>query len=188
MPLPPPTVERKSLHTRRVVCDGYERADGLYDIEGWLIDTKHYVARTIERADIPPGEPIHSMGLRLTVDTTFTIREVVAAMDFTPMEFCHGVPPNFAALVGIQLTSGFRQKVKDAVGGKLGCTHLIELVGQMATAAFQTIRGKDPRDPKLRVVGRTPPMMNSCRGWGDDGPIIKSDYPQYYTGGDKAAD
>ena len=58
----------------------------------------------------------------------------------------------------------------------------------MATAAFQTIRGKDPLDPKLRTVGRAPPMMNSCRGWGDDGPMIKNLYPQYYTGTDKAAD
>src|SRR3954462_2760743 len=108
MPLPPTTAERKPLHTRRIVVDGYERADGLYDIEGWLTDTKHYVSRTLERNDVPPGEPIHSMGLRLTIASTSTIREIAAAMDHTPMAFCHGVPPNFQALVGIQLTSGFR--------------------------------------------------------------------------------
>ncbi len=185
MPLPPSTAERKPLHRRKVVCDGYERADGLFDIEGWLIDTKHTVSRTIERNDIPPGEPIHSMGLRLTVDDTYTIREVAAAMDFTPMDFCHGVPPNFQALVGIQLTSGLRKKVQEAVGGKLGCTHLIELVGHMATVTFQTIRGKDPLDPKRHRPGTVPTVMNSCRGWGDDGPMIKNLYPPYYVGTDK---
>ena len=41
MPLPDP-VPREPLHTRRVECRGYRRADGLWDIEGHLVDTKAY--------------------------------------------------------------------------------------------------------------------------------------------------
>jgi len=37
MPLSPP-VGRQHLHTRRVVCQGFFRDDGLWDIEGRITD------------------------------------------------------------------------------------------------------------------------------------------------------
>ena len=39
MPLPPPA-PRDLKHTRTIVCQGYEREDGLWDIEARLTDTK----------------------------------------------------------------------------------------------------------------------------------------------------
>ena len=39
MPLPNP-VPRKLMHTRAIECNGYEREDGLWDIEAHLTDTK----------------------------------------------------------------------------------------------------------------------------------------------------
>ncbi len=182
MPLPPSAVDRQLLHTRHIVCEGYERSDGLFDIEGWLTDTKTEPNSTLERANIPPGEPIHSMGLRVTIDAAFTIREAVAAMDYTPMAICPNAAPNFTRLVGITLTAGFRQKVTAAVGGTVGCTHLIELLGNMATAAYQTIRGRNPRRRPGTVFDKPPATMNSCLGWAEDGPLIKRDYPEFYTG------
>ena len=41
MPLSPPQ-ERELLHSRDIVLRGYRRADGLYDIEAQLTDTKSY--------------------------------------------------------------------------------------------------------------------------------------------------
>ncbi len=41
MPLPPP-VDREPIHTRRIECTGYRRTDGLWDVEGHLVDTKSY--------------------------------------------------------------------------------------------------------------------------------------------------
>ena len=37
MPLTPP-VPRERLHTRNIVCDGYRRGDGLFDIEARLVE------------------------------------------------------------------------------------------------------------------------------------------------------
>ena len=34
-----PSVSRKQLHTREIKCIGYERDDGLWDIEGRITDT-----------------------------------------------------------------------------------------------------------------------------------------------------
>ena len=36
----PPSVGREHIHTRRVVSQGYLRADGLWDIEAGIEDTK----------------------------------------------------------------------------------------------------------------------------------------------------
>jgi len=41
----PPSVGREHIHTRRVVSQGYLRADGLWDIEAGIEDTKTYFAR-----------------------------------------------------------------------------------------------------------------------------------------------
>jgi hypothetical protein len=41
MPLSPP-IGRQHLHTRRVVCQGFFRDDGLWDIEGRITDEKTY--------------------------------------------------------------------------------------------------------------------------------------------------
>ena len=49
MPLPAPTSERKLLHTRTITCQGYERADGKWDIDGWINDIKTYDVANIER-------------------------------------------------------------------------------------------------------------------------------------------
>lgn len=46
----PPSVGREHIHTRRVVSQGYLRADGLWDIEAGIEDTKTYFARTTATA------------------------------------------------------------------------------------------------------------------------------------------
>ena len=55
MPLPP-AAPRKAVHTRSIDCRGYEREDGLWDIEGRLVDTKAFHWRRREgMADLPAG-------------------------------------------------------------------------------------------------------------------------------------
>ena len=58
------------MHTRHVECRGYERDDGLWDIEGHLVDTKPYDMPNDDRVSgkIAAGEALHEMWIRLTVD------------------------------------------------------------------------------------------------------------------------
>ena len=55
MPLSPPA-ERERLHTRRYEFGGFRRKDGLWDIEGQLIDTKTYAFSNQYRGEIQSGE------------------------------------------------------------------------------------------------------------------------------------
>jgi hypothetical protein len=110
MPLPVPQVERELTHTRRVRYEGYKRADGLWDIEAHLVDTKNHDYRLktgVRRA----GQPIHDMWLRLTIDRSFTVLEASACTDAVPYPGgCETIAPAYRKLVGLNLLRGFRKR------------------------------------------------------------------------------
>src|SRR5207237_9586561 len=83
MSLPVTDVERELTHTRRVRYEGYKRADGLWDIEAHLLDTKNHdnhLKTGVRRA----GQPIHDMWSRITIDRSFTVLGAEAATDAVP--------------------------------------------------------------------------------------------------------
>ena len=186
MPLPVPTVERSPSHIRRIVCEGFERADGLFDVDGWLRDTKGFVFHAL-RGSIPIGEPQHDMGLRITFDANFLIKDVVAVMETTPIEHCLGAAPNFAKLIGMKLTPGFHRTARTVLDGTLGCTHLIDLLGPMATTAHQTVWSKSfHKSAGPAVPDRPPAIINSCRGWAEDSRMVEVAFPAFYKGSRKS--
>lgn len=98
MPLSPPQ-ERELLHSRDIVLRGYQRADGLYDIEAQLTDAKSYGFANHDRGYVRAGEPIHGMWLRLTVDEQRNIIACEAASDYTP----YGICPRYLSDGGAEL-------------------------------------------------------------------------------------
>ena len=79
----PPTVPREPIHTRAVEIRGYKREDGLFDVEGHLVDTKPYDFK-LAAGLRPAGEPVHGMWLRITVNRELVIVDAAAAMDAVP--------------------------------------------------------------------------------------------------------
>ncbi len=61
--------QREPLHTRRIDCRGYRRQEGIWDIEGHLVDTKTYARHIDYRGAVAPGVPVHEMWLRLRSTT-----------------------------------------------------------------------------------------------------------------------
>jgi hypothetical protein len=55
----PPSVERKHIHSRHVESHGFLRADGLWDIEARIKDTKTYFTRNADGRERQPGEALH---------------------------------------------------------------------------------------------------------------------------------
>lgn len=127
------------MHTRRVTCQGFRRTDGLWDIEGRVVDTKAYVFENHDRGRIEIGDPLHDMSMRLTIDDKFVISDIEVTIDKSPYRMCPQITPNFQRLVGLNVGPGFLRKARRLLGGTQGCTHLVELLGPMATTAFQTI-------------------------------------------------
>jgi len=180
MPLPP-AVPREPMHVRQVECRGYRRADGLWDIEGHLVDTKSYAFDNAWRGKVEPGTPVHEMWIRLTLDTDLRIHAVAASTDFSPYEICAGITPAFQKLVGLRIAPGFTAKTKELLGGDKGCTHLVELLGPMATTAFQTIftakGGGKWRDPGARGKPR---FLDTCHALASSSDVVKRFWPEFY--------
>jgi hypothetical protein len=201
MPLSPP-VGRQHLHTRRVTCQGFYREDGLWDIEGRITDEKTYEHANEWRGPLKPGDYVHDMSIRLTLDHRFTIVDVEAVTDSSPYRMCGDITPNYRKLIGLRIGPGFTRAVKERLGGVHGCTHLVELLGPVATTAFQTAGsrkanelqaahrakiGKPPmaRDPDRPA--RKPYMLDNCHAWASDSEVTKRWVPQFYTGPDAEA-
>lgn len=186
MPLSPPA-EREPMHTRTIECRGFRRRDGLWDIEGHLTDIKSYAFENQDRGTIEPGEPLHDMWIRLTVDDRMTIQAVEAVTDAAPYHVCPAITPNFQRLVGERIKSGFTARVKQLLGGVEGCTHLVDLLGPVATTAFQTIfpvlarerAGQPEGDGK---ASKRPLLINTCHAFASDGDLVRQRWPDHYTG------
>jgi len=171
------------MHTRTVECRGYQRDDGLWDIEGHLIDTKPFAIPNEDRGgEIPSGEPLHEMWIRLTVDTDLVVHDVEVCTDHSPYSVCGGIVENFKALKGLTIKAGWTQKTRHLLGGTKGCTHLLELLGPVATTAFQTLYpARIKRDDAVERT-RRPGLIDSCHAYASDGPIVLRRWPQFYTG------
>jgi hypothetical protein len=184
MNLPPPQ-SRKLVHERRVVTRGFLRDDGLWDIEGEIIDEKGYDSVDRERGTLPAGAPYHNMCARLTVDNDLRIHAVATSMPATPFAYCPGANEPTQRLVGISLTRGFRRAVEDAIGGVQSCTHLKDLIMSMATTAYQTIYSYQsqfmPELARATFNEETPPFfIDRCRTWERSTPVVALYYPKFY--------
>ena len=204
MPLSPP-VGRQHLHTRHVVCQGFFRDDGLWDIEGRITDEKTYDHANEWRGALKPGDFVHDMSIRLTVDHKFTIVDVEAVTDKSPYRMCGDIAPDFRKLIGLRIGGGFHRAVRERLGGVHGCTHIVELLGPVATTAFQTVSsgkarelnrahrarsGEMPKPATAETAAkprRRPYVIDTCHAWAADGAVVKRWAPDFYTGPDAEA-
>ena len=201
MPLSPP-VGRQHLHTRRVTCQGFFREDGLWDIEGRITDEKSYEHANEWRGPLKPGDFVHDMSIRLTLNDRFTIVDVAAVTDKSPYRIYGDVTPDFKKLIGLRVGGGFHREVRARLGGVHGCTHIVELLGPVATTAFQTIssgkarelerahRAKSdpaPQEDAPSKPRRKPYVIDTCHAWAADGPVVKRWAPDFYSGPDAEA-
>ena len=166
-------LRRKPIHTRRVEYASFLREDGLYEIEGKLVDT-------IETT----GNPIHAMALRISVDEELTIRSIDAVFETGPFPSCPGDPDLFLGLIGVQISPGWQQRVRQKIGIRESCTHHMELLFAMATAAYMAVSlapGVDGLDPlaHLRSKGVKPHFLDGCRAWQADGPVVAALFPDF---------
>lgn len=183
MPLPDPA-ERTLLHLRDIELRGYERADGMFDIEAHLTDTKSYGYTNPGRGWMAPGDRLHGMWIRLTIDDSLLIHACEAAIDHSPFDLCPSAAPNFSRLVGLRIGPGFNRAVAERVGGVHGCTHLREVLSQVATVAFQTLNParRQAAAEKLQLEnakgpnGR-PAIIGTCLSYAPDSPVVAKRWP-----------
>jgi len=159
------------LHLRDIQLRGYEREDGLVEVEAHITDVKTYGAGSTGAFEA--GTPLHDMWLRVTLDKDMVIQNCEAAMDATPHETCAMVAPNYQRLQGLKIGKGFIKAAMQLLGGGEGCTHLRELLQPVATVAFQTMTiYRQLAAPKGRKWISTD-LINSCYAYKEDGPLVR---------------
>jgi hypothetical protein len=180
MPLSHPIHPRQRLHTRHVSYEGYQRDDGLIDIEGHLIDTKDRDLNLLSGVR-PAGEPVHEMWVRVTIDHAFEVRDIEAHTDAMPYPgACDTIGPAYRALIGSNLVSGFRKRLHETMGHVRGCTHLTEMLTYLPTAAVQTFAGLRKREDD----GEGKPFqLDRCHALETSSETVRRYYPKWYRRG-----
>jgi hypothetical protein len=85
-------------------------------------------------------------------------------------------------LEGLTIGPGWRRAVQARLGGVQGCTHLVELLGPLATTAYQTIHGWRTRHEPQLETDRPPSHLDSCHALARTGAVVRQHYPRWYTG------
>jgi hypothetical protein len=180
---------RRHLHTREIRCEGFEREDGLWDIEASIRDTKTYDTVEPFRGERAAGAPVHDMALRLTLDRDMVVKDIEVVTNHAPYNPCFTVAPAYKGLIGAKIGGGWRRAVNENVGGTKGCTHLKELLMPAATVAYQTMgswpdkRGANGevlpvpmKDPSVK-----PYFLDGCKAWSTQGEVVEKLYPLHYV-------
>lgn len=179
------------MHSRSVSCQGYERSDGLYEIESVLTDVKPYPVYVGDRGRIEAGEPFHEMRLRLVIDSHLTVHAAIAETLRAPYRGCPAVAAAYACLAGLNLRSGFMKEARALLGGIAGCTHLTELLGPTVTAAMQMVwHVRDQlavpiveRDRADAAADIPPAELDQCGALRRDGDAVRLHYPTFHVSG-----
>jgi hypothetical protein len=161
------SVERDLHHSRHVECNAYLRKDLLWDIEGSIVDTKTVELNTGEKT-VKPGSPLHRMMVRVTVDRDFVILDAQAITLDAPFGACLFATDSYKRMAGLRIGPGFTKELRERIGSRDACTHITELMGPIATTAFQAIRAWlsrtcGPVDRKA-TEEQNKRIMDSCYG------------------------
>lgn len=181
MPLPP-SPGRKELHHRQIDLRVFERADGLYEVEGQVLDTKaHPIRRVLADQETPPGTPLHDIRVRLVIDADLLVHEVVASSDTTPFAVCKEATQSLAPLKGLRIGAGWNTRVRQFLGGAASCTHMAEMMGPLATAAIQGLSPmhRATRPAPTDAEGR-PRKIDSCYAYASHRPVVEVLWPQHH--------
>ncbi|HSV82141.1 MAG TPA: DUF2889 domain-containing protein [Ramlibacter sp.] len=175
----PAEVTREELHFRRIDMRGWRRSDGLFEIEGRVVDRKPFEFRPPSGPRVVGADkPVHDLGVRLVFDADRVIREVHTFSAAYPYEECPGGGASLQALVGLRIGAGWSSEVRKRLPPSETCTHLRELLLPLASAAFQSLAPFGDHNA-VDAEGRSP-LINSCYAYGDSRKIVLQRWPAFH--------
>lgn len=84
------------------------------------------------------------------------------------------------AIVGERIRAGWSMMVKAKLGSAIGCTHLMELLIPMATAAYQTLSDVRLAAPDVLNSKGRPVKIDSCYAFGRQRELVRKRWPEFY--------
>ena len=190
--------DMKPINNRKIDIMGYADELGEYfEIHGEIRDLRQYDSFNTMRGNIPFGEPLHYMQVMMRANRDKEILDITAKTHHAPFtRCCVGAADQYHILIGLKIAPGFKQKMRELLPANLQCTHISELLPQMATVLFQTIHAYDQKfkahipnsngtnsneikksDEKLAKY-----MLNSCHAFHENSDVVKTLMPAFYKG------
>ena len=181
MSLPAAAPQRQLKHRRQIDVQVFARGDGLWEVDATLSDVKTRVAQMAD-GPRPPGTPIHEMLLRLVVNERLDILEAGSETRWMPYAgHCDAHGDAYARLVGLNLLDKFRERLRERVGGVLGCTHITELAQVLPTAVVQAFAG-EVIDTRGTAEGAAKPFqLDRCHALRSSGEVVRQHYPRWHA-------
>jgi hypothetical protein len=171
--------DREELHHRQVDLRFYKRTDGLFEVEGCLRDTKTEPFRCLTATqDTAPGSAIHDIVVTVVLDDSMVVHDARAQMRTTPFSRCSGAAETLAPLRGLRMAAGWNRQVRERLGGAASCSHVVEMLGQLATTAYQ---GLAPHRLARIDLPESEPQrrakVDSCYAFAAQGELVAQLWP-----------
>jgi len=170
-------IKGASVHQRRLEFKTYPLDDGRVVVEGWLRDDRLSAGFEWDGRPVDPGV-IHWMVVRMLLSGwPLSIMDIEAEMPGVPHVLCPTTLDSLARLKGLTISSGYSQRVFGLIGGVEGCNHLTHLIIAMGPAALHGYWAykacqPQPQPASLEEAPSLPLLLNSCRLWAADGPLV----------------
>lgn len=171
------TIDReKKIHGRIIEISTYAHESDAVVVEGRLTDNRLRPTWYLSGECRPPGI-VHDMVIRMIVrGPGLAIEAIDVEMQTVPKADCREIVDALQQVVGMKIRAGFTEKIKSALGGAKGCSHLVALLLSMAPAAVQGAWAAMAQNPvdRASVSGTALKFLeNTCHVWRSDGPALK---------------
>ena len=172
---------REEVHFRRIDMHGYRRSDGLFEVEGRVIDRKPCAFTPVSGgAIVPAGQPLHDMGVRIVFDEQMVVRDVQTFTNAAPYAICPEGGRALQGLKGLRITPGWSRTVRDLLAGPNSCRHLLDLLSPMATTAFQALSELRRNQPEPLDADGRPRKIDSCYAYAAERELVLRRWPRYH--------
>lgn len=119
------------------------------------------------------------MGVILVYDENLIVHDVRTFTSAAPYGICAEGGRALESLKGLRIASGWSKEVRSRLSGAATCTHLMEILAPMATAAYQSLGVlRLSRPEPLDAIG--PPIkIDSCYAYGAEREIVRRRWPEF---------
>jgi hypothetical protein len=166
------------IHRRLLDLRTFPAGDDKVIVEGSLRDERFRAIYELSGKKRDKGV-IHDLVIRLLVGgLPLRIQDAEAEMSQVPRELCRTTQESIRKIIGLEIRSGFGERVHKMIGGVRGCAHLTHLVivlVQEALHGYWTHKmGKHGPPPgSVEKVDILAYLVNSCSLWRKNGPFVK---------------
>lgn len=186
-PIPDPdgTEPLELVHERSYIVRAFRKGDDVLVLRGAVRDQK---PPGLYLAEDPDPLTIHHMVVDLHIAVpSLEIVDAQVVFEMHPHATCPEIAGSYRGLIGLSITRGFINRVRELYGGPRGCTHTTALLQAMAPVAIQSMwsfhmrqaqqAGGPAQRPFSTPEGRERSLtmnLNTCHVWAEDGEHIRT--------------